>query len=84
MNALDVSRAVEACVATASALDLRVDTAIVLYDANRIAVRLIPSDVLARVAFDAHHRRAAFEVEVAQRLATNMRAALDRNGLDSR
>ena len=69
MNASDLSRAVEACVATASALDLRVDDAIVLQNSNRIAVRLLPSDVLARVAFDVHQRRAEFEVEIARRLA---------------
>jgi len=69
MNASDASRAVEAGVATASDLDLSVDNAIVLQDSNRIAVRLLPSDVLARVAFDVHQRRAEFEVEVARRLA---------------
>jgi aminoglycoside phosphotransferase (APT) family kinase protein len=69
MNASDISRAVEAGVATAAALDLSVDNAIVLHDSNRIAVRLIPSDVLARVAFDAHQPHAELEVEVARRLA---------------
>ena len=69
MNASDVSRAVEASVATASALDLRVDTAVVLHDSNRIAVRLLPSDVLARVAFDVHQPHDELEVEVARRLA---------------
>jgi aminoglycoside phosphotransferase (APT) family kinase protein len=69
MNASDVSRAVEAGVATASALDLRVDTAIVLHDSNRIAVRLLPSDVLARVAPAAHQPHAELEVAVARHLA---------------
>ncbi len=69
MNASDISRAVEAGVATASALALRVDHAIVLHDSNRIAVRLLPSDVLARVAFAVHQPHAELEVAVARRLA---------------
>jgi len=35
-------------VSTASALDLTVDDAIVLQDANRVALRLMPCDVVAR------------------------------------
>ncbi|WP_345630645.1 phosphotransferase family protein [Rugosimonospora acidiphila] len=54
---------------TATALDLRVDDAVVLHDSNRIAVRLQPCGVLARVAYVAHQARAEFEVEVARRLA---------------
>ncbi len=69
MKASDVPRAVAAGVATGLALDLRVDDAVVLHDSNRLAVRLLPCDVLARVAHVAHHAGAAFEVEVAQRLA---------------
>ncbi len=46
-----------------------VDDAVVLHDSNRLAVRLLPCDVLARVANMAHHAVAAFEVEVARRLA---------------
>jgi Ser/Thr protein kinase RdoA (MazF antagonist) len=53
---------------TASALDLTVDDAIVLHDSNRLALRLLPCDVLARVAH-AGDRAAPFEVELAQRLA---------------
>jgi len=53
---------------TASALDLTVDDAIVLHNSNRLAVRLLPCDVLARVALSAH-QVARFEVELAQRLA---------------
>jgi hypothetical protein len=55
--------------ATASALDLPVDDAVVLHDSNRIAVRLLPCDVLARIGPMAHQAGAAFEVEVARRLA---------------
>jgi hypothetical protein len=54
---------------TASALDLRVDDAVVLHDSNRLAVRLLPCDVLARVAHVAHKAGTVFEVEVARRLA---------------
>ena len=53
---------------TASALDLAVRDAIVLHNSNRLAVRLLPCDVLARVA-PAAHEAAQFEVELALRLA---------------
>ena len=53
---------------TASALDLTVDDAIVLQDSNKLALRLLPCDVLARVALSAH-QVARLEIEVAQRLA---------------
>jgi Ser/Thr protein kinase RdoA (MazF antagonist) len=56
---------------TASALDLRVDDAVVLHDSNRLAVRLLPCDVLARVAHVAHQAGAEFEVAVARQLAEN-------------
>jgi Phosphotransferase enzyme family len=54
---------------TASALDLRVDDAVVLHDSNRLALRLRPCDVLARVAHLKGQGGAEFEVEVARRLA---------------
>jgi hypothetical protein len=60
---------VAAAVSTATALDLRVDDAVVLHNSNRIAVRLVPCDVLARVAHVARQAGAEFEVEVARRLA---------------
>jgi hypothetical protein len=53
---------------TASSLDLIVDDAIVLHDSNRLTLRLVPCDVVARVAPVAH-QVAQFEVELAQRLA---------------
>ena len=68
MQASEVRRAVAAAMSTASALDLTVDDAIVLHDSNRLALRLLPCDVLARVAHVAH-QVAQFEVELAQRLA---------------
>jgi Ser/Thr protein kinase RdoA (MazF antagonist) len=52
---------------TASALDLTVGDAIVLHDSNKLALRLLPCDVLARVAPVAH-QVAQFEVDLAQRL----------------
>ena len=69
MKASEVLGAVAAGMSTASALDLTVDDAVVLHDSNRLAVRLLPCDVLARVAHVAHQAGAEFEVEVARRLA---------------
>ncbi len=69
MNATDRRRAVGAAMAVASTVGLRVDDATVINDSNRIAVRLLPGDVLARVAYQVHRAGAAFEVEVARRLA---------------
>ena len=68
MQASEVSRAVAAAMSTASALDLTVDDAIILHDSNKLALRLLPCDVLARVAPVAH-QVAHFEVELAERLA---------------
>jgi phosphotransferase family enzyme len=67
MRSSEVSRAVAAAMSTASALDLTVDDAIVLQNSNKLAVRLLPCDVLARVAPVAH-QAAQFEIELAQRL----------------
>ena len=53
---------------TASALGLTVGDAVVLQNSNKLAVRLLPCDVLARVAPVAQ-QVAQFEVELAQRLA---------------
>jgi Phosphotransferase enzyme family len=68
MKATEVPRAVAAAMSTASELDLKVDDAIVLHDSNKLAVRLLPCDVLARVAY-VGQEVAQFEVELAQRLA---------------
>ncbi len=69
MQASDIPRAVAAARSSAEALGLRVDDAVVLHASNRLAVRLLPCDVLARVAYVAHQAGAAFEVEVTRRLA---------------
>jgi Ser/Thr protein kinase RdoA (MazF antagonist) len=53
---------------TASSLALTVDDATVLHDSNKLTLRLLPCDVLARVAPVAH-QVARFEIELAQRLA---------------
>jgi aminoglycoside phosphotransferase (APT) family kinase protein len=68
MQPSEIQRALAAAMSTASALGLAVDDAIVLHNSNRLAVRLLPCDVLARVA-PAAHQAAQFEVELAQRLA---------------
>ncbi len=68
MQASDVSRAVAAARSIASELDLTVDDAVVLQNSNKLAVRLAPCDVLARVA-RLGQEVAQFEVELAQRLA---------------
>ena len=69
MRASDIPRAVVAARSSAEAFDLRVDDAVVLHVSNRLAVRLLPCDVLARVAYVAHQAGAEFEVEVARQLA---------------
>ncbi len=69
MRPADLSRAVEAAVVTASAIGLSVDDAAVVSDSDRIAVRLLPSDTLARVTYEVHQADAGFEVEVVRRLA---------------
>ncbi|MER6001406.1 aminoglycoside phosphotransferase family protein [Nonomuraea angiospora] len=68
MQASEFPRAVAAATSTASSLGLTTDDAIVLHDSNKLTLRLLPCDVLARVAPVAH-QVAQFEVDVAQRLA---------------
>ncbi len=60
-----------AAMATASSLGLTADDAIVLHDSNKLTLRLLPCDVLARVApvSPVELQGAQFEVELAQRLA---------------
>ncbi|MFD3376610.1 MULTISPECIES: phosphotransferase enzyme family protein [unclassified Streptomyces] len=65
MQASEVSRAVAAARSIASSLDLAVDDTIVLHDSNKLTLRLLPCDVLARVA-PVDQQVARFEVEVAQ------------------
>jgi hypothetical protein len=67
MNASEVQRAVAAATSIAAAVNLPVDDAIVLQNSNKLALRLLPCDVLARVAH-AGREVAQFEVDLAQRL----------------
>ncbi|MEU2108673.1 aminoglycoside phosphotransferase family protein [Streptomyces sp. NPDC019507] len=68
MRTSEVPRAVAAAVSTASSLGLAADDVIVLHDSNKLTLRLLPCDVVARVAPVAH-QVARFEVELAQLLA---------------
>ncbi|WP_281896665.1 aminoglycoside phosphotransferase family protein [Phytohabitans aurantiacus] len=67
METSDVTRAITAATSVATSLDLPVDEAIVLHSSNRLALRLKPCGVLARVA-PVEHGAARLEVELAQRL----------------
>ncbi|MFD8805630.1 phosphotransferase enzyme family protein [Streptomyces sp. NPDC059597] len=68
MRAPELRRAVAAALSTASSLGLRADDAIVLHDSNKLTLRLLPCDVVARVAPKAR-QVARFEVELARSLA---------------
>jgi aminoglycoside phosphotransferase (APT) family kinase protein len=68
MQPSENQRALAAAMSTASALGLPVDDTIVLNDSNKLTVRLLPCDVVARVAPIAH-QVARFEIRLAQRLA---------------
>ena len=69
MKESEIPRAVAAGMSTALGLDLRVEDAVVLQNSNRLAVRVLPCDALARVVHIAHQAGAEFEVEVARQLA---------------
>ncbi|MEV0380122.1 aminoglycoside phosphotransferase family protein [Nonomuraea sp. NPDC050643] len=68
MQASEFRRAMAAAMSTASSLDLTVDDAIFLHDSNKLTLRLLPCDVLARVAPVAQ-QVAGVEIDLAQRLA---------------
>jgi aminoglycoside phosphotransferase (APT) family kinase protein len=68
MQASEFARALAAATSIASSLGLTVDDAVVLHDSNKLTVRLLPCDVLARVAPVAD-QVAQFEIDLAQRLA---------------
>lgn len=85
MQASVAQRAVAAARSTASTFDLPVDATVVINDSNRLVVRLMPCDVVARVtppealapvtaraswlSGEAYQARLATEVEVVKRLA---------------
>jgi hypothetical protein len=68
MQASQASRAMAAALSIASSLGLAADDAVVVHDSNKLTLRLLPGDVLARVAPVAE-QVAQFEVDLAQRLA---------------
>lgn len=68
MQAEFVSHAIAAVASLAGALDLPVNDAVVIHNSNKLALRLSPCDVMARVAL-VGEEVAALEVEIAQRLA---------------
>ncbi|CAM5248167.1 Phosphotransferase OS=Streptomyces tendae OX=1932 GN=GUR47_18755 PE=4 SV=1 [Streptomyces tendae] len=65
----ELRRAAESARSTASELGLQADEVLVVHNSDRVALRLLPCEVLARVASAGHLAEAAFEVEVAHRLA---------------
>ncbi|MFD8153896.1 aminoglycoside phosphotransferase family protein [Streptomyces sp. NPDC059720] len=69
MEPLELLHAIEAGRATASELGLQVDDALVIHNSDRAALRLVPCDVLARVAPWGQLADSEFEVEVARHLA---------------
>ena len=68
MEAMDVARAIKAATSVASSLGLTAVDAIVLHSSNKLALRLRPCDVLARVT-RVGQEVARLELERAQRLA---------------
>jgi aminoglycoside phosphotransferase (APT) family kinase protein len=69
MKAAEAKRAVAAATSIAVALGLTADDAIVLNNSNRLVLRLMPCDVVARVAPMAYQASAERSVALAQRLA---------------
>ncbi|WP_036965730.1 phosphotransferase family protein [Promicromonospora kroppenstedtii] len=68
MENTEVTRAIAAATSVAASLDLAAADAVVLHDSNKLALRLTPCDVFARVA-PLGQEVAQFEVELAQLLA---------------
>lgn len=68
MNASEVKRAVGATTEIASTLNLAVSDATVVWNSNKLALRLLPCDVFARVAF-VGQQVFDFEIEIARLLA---------------
>jgi Phosphotransferase enzyme family len=68
MQASDVVRAVRAAMEVASGLELAAADVRVLHNSNKLALRLLPCDVVARVAFAGREAFQA-EVEIGRRLA---------------
>lgn len=69
MEASEVRRAVEAGRVAATALGLQADDAVVVNNSDRIVVRLLPCEVIARVSPSADRDGAQFELEIGRRLS---------------
>jgi Ser/Thr protein kinase RdoA (MazF antagonist) len=70
MKASEIEHATAAAMSTVASLDLTVGDALVLHNSNKLTLRLLPCDVLARVAPVAL-QNLQFEVELAQRLTAS-------------
>ena len=68
MRTSELLRAKAAAMSIAAVLGLAVDDTLVLHDSNKLTLRLLPCDVLARVA-PVEHGVAQFEIELARLLA---------------
>ncbi|GAA0917255.1 phosphotransferase [Nonomuraea longicatena] len=66
MEISEVTRAIAAAISVAASLDLPADDAILLHNSNRLALRLTPCDVLARVS-PMEHKGAQLEIDLTQR-----------------
>ena len=69
MQTSETRRALATATALASSLGLVVEDALVLHNSNKLTLRLLPGDVLARVAPATDRLGLGFEVGLAQRLA---------------
>ncbi|GAA2542598.1 aminoglycoside phosphotransferase [Winogradskya consettensis] len=67
MRASELPRAIGAAVSIAADLGLAADDAVVLQNSNKVSLRLLPCDVMARVA-PVQDQIAQFEIDIAQRL----------------
>jgi aminoglycoside phosphotransferase (APT) family kinase protein len=67
MEASEVSHAVAAATSTVASLGLAVDDSVVLHNSNKLTLRLLPCDLVARVA-PAAQQVAQLEVDLAQQL----------------
>ncbi|THV41819.1 phosphotransferase enzyme family protein [Glycomyces buryatensis] len=68
MQEPEKSRAVKTAESILASLGLAADEAVVIHDSNKLTLRLLPCDVLARIA-PAAHGDAEFELDLALRLA---------------
>ena len=68
MQGASLSSAIDAAISAARSFGLTVEDAVVLHDSNRAAIRLLPCDVVARVALGPHRAGMRFEAKVAREL----------------